>query len=233
MKKIIIALTILIFVTLGFLTLKYKGDLSWIITLGVIIILVLSYIYFEKSSLGNKEIALIATLSTFGAIGRVIFAPFPNIKPTTFIVAISGLVFGPYEGFLIGSTTAFVSNIFLGQGPWTPWQMFAWGMVGFISGIIGGKKSHISAEIFAFICFFYGFMFDWIMDLWYVVGFIKPLTLKSVFLAYITGITFDLAHAASSFIFCIIFFDVFYRVLDRFKRRLEITYIKEYREEKN
>lgn len=231
MKKIIIALTILIFGILGFLTFTFKGDFSWIITLGVMLILVLSYIYFEKSSLGNKEIALIATLSTFGAIGRVVFAPFPNIKPTTFIVAISGLVFGPYEGFLIGSTTAFVSNIFLGQGPWTPWQMFAWGMVGFISGLIGRKKSHVSAEVFAFFCFLYGFMFDWIMDLWYVVGFIKPLTLKSIFLAYLTGITFDLAHAASSFVFCIIFFDVFYRVLDRFKRRLEVTYIKKYKEE--
>ena len=231
MKKIIIAFTILIFGILGFLTFTFKGDFSWIITLGVISILGLSYIYFEKSSLGNKEIALIATLSTFGAIGRVLFAPFPNIKPTTFIVAISGLVFGPYEGFLIGSTTAFVSNIFLGQGPWTPWQMLAWGLVGFFSGIIGGKKSHVSAEVFAIFCFFYGFMFDWIMDLWYVVGFIKPLTLKSIFLAYLTGITFDLAHAASSFVFCIIFFDVFYRVLDRFKRRLEVTYIKKYEEE--
>ncbi len=231
MKKIIITLTILIFGILGFLTFTFKGDLSWIITLGVMIILVLSYIYFEKSSLGNKEIALIATLSTFGAIGRAVFAPFPNMQPATFIVAISGLVFGPYEGFLIGSTTAFVSNIFLGQGPWTPWQMFAWGTVGFISGLIGRKKSHVSAEVFAFICFLYGFMFDWIMDLWYVVGFIKPLTLKSIFLAYLTGITFDLAHAASSFVFCIIFFDVFYRVLDRFKRRLEVTYIKKYEEE--
>jgi len=105
-------------------------------------------------------------------------------------------------------------------------------LVGFFSGIIGGKKSHVSAEVFAIFCFFYGFMFDWIMDLWYVVGFIKPLTLKSIFLAYLTGITFDLAHAASSFVFCIIFFDVFYRVLDRFKRRLEITYIKKYKEEK-
>lgn len=227
MRKAIIALVVLIFVILGVLTFKYKGDFSWLITIAVFCILILSYLYFEKSLLGTKEIALIATLSTVGAVGRVVFAPFPNIKPTTFIVAISGLVFGPYEGFLIGSTSAFISNIFLGQGPWTIWQMFAWGLVGFISGLIGKSKKHISGEVFSFICFIYGFMFDWIMNLWYVIGFIKPLTVKGIFLAYLSGLTFDLAHAASSFVFCIIFFEKFYKVLDRFKKRLEITYIKD------
>lgn len=233
MKKLVVLLTILIFIILGGLTFKYNGDFSLIVTTGVFLLLFLSYFYFENSSLGNKEIALIATLSTFAALGRVAFAPFPNIKPTTFIVAISGLVFGPYEGFLIGATSAFISNIFLGQGPWTPWQMFAWGSVGFISGIIGKRKKVMSVEAFSFICFLFGFMFDWIMNLWYVVGFIKPLTWKGILLAYLTGLTFDLAHAASSFIFCIIFFSAFYKVLDRFKRRLEITYIKKFKGEQN
>lgn len=233
MKKLVVLLTILIFIILGGLTFKYNGDFSWIVTAGVFLLLFLSYFYFENSSLGNKEIALIATLSTFAALGRVAFAPFPNIKPTTFIVAISGLVFGPYEGFLIGATSAFISNIFLGQGPWTPWQMFAWGSVGFISGIIGKRKKVMSPEAFSFICFLFGFMFDWIMNLWYVVGFIKPLTWKGILLAYLTGLTFDLAHAASSFIFCIVFFSAFYKVLDRFKRRLEITYIKKFKGEQN
>ncbi|AGK98493.1 ECF transporter S component [Clostridium pasteurianum] len=226
MKKIVAAFTAFIFVILGLLTFKYKGDFSSIITLGVFSILILSYFYFEKSKLATKEIAPIATLSTIGALGRVAFAPFPNIKPTTFIVAISGLIFGPYEGFLIGSTSAFISNIFLGQGPWTIWQMFSWGLVGFISGVIGKKNKNISAEGFSVICFIFAFMFDWIMNLWYVIGFIKPLALKSIFIAYLSGLTFDLAHAASSFVFCIIFFQQFYRVLDRFKKRLEITYIK-------
>lgn len=233
MRKLVVLLTILIFVVLGILTFKYKGDFSFIVTIGVFLLLFLSYFYFETSLFGNKEIALIATLSTFAALGRVVFAPFPNIKPTTFIVALSGLVFGPYEGFLIGSTSAFISNIFLGQGPWTPWQMFAWGTVGFISGVIGKRKKVMSPEVFSCICFLFGFLFDWIMNLWYVVGFIKPLTWKGVFFAYLTGLTFDLAHAASSFIFCIIFFSSFYKVLGRFKRRLEITYIKKYKGRSN
>lgn len=228
MKKASICITVLIMVLLIVLTLikKDSDNLSLVFTLAVFLSLILSYAYFERSRLGTKEIALIATLSTFAAVARAAFAALPNIKPTTFIVAISGYVFGPYEGFLIGSTAGFISNIFLGQGPWTPWQMFSWGLIGAISGLLGKKNRNISAELFSVICFFYGFLFDWIMNLWHVLGFLKPLNIKTIALAYLSGLTFDIMHAAASFIFCIIFYDSFLKVLKRFKRRLEITYVK-------
>lgn len=205
-------------------TMGYSSSFPAVITTGVIAVLFFSYFYFEKSSMGAKEIALIATLSAFSAAARVLFAPLPNIKPTTFLVALSGYVFGPYEGFLIGGTGAFISNIFLGQGAWTPWQMFAWGIVGLISGVMG--KSHRKMPVLAFsvICFLYGFMFDWIMNLWHVLGFIRPITVKSIALAYASGLTFDIMHACGNFVFSIIFYNNFYKVLTRFKRRMEITY---------
>ncbi len=176
--------------------------------------------------LGTKEIAVIATLSAFTALSRIAFAPIPNVKPVTFLVALSGFVFGPYEGFLIGSTSAFLSNIFFGQGPWTPWQMFSWGLVGIISGIWGRKGKRVRALKFSIICFIYGFMFDWIMNFWYVLGFVKPITIQSVIMAYLSGLTFDILHGGGSFIFSIIFYDSFIDVLLRYKRRLDITYIK-------
>lgn len=196
-----------------------------VITVCVFLIIFAGYFYFEKSSLGTKEIAVLATLSAFAAISRLPFAAIPNVQPTTFIVAISGYVFGPYAGFLVGSTTAFVSNIFLGQGPWTPWQMFAWGLVGAVSGLIGKKKGGISVLAFSLICFLYGFMFDWIMNLWHVLGFIKPLNIKTIMLAYLTGLTFDIMHACGNFVFSMIFFEKFQKVLLRSKKRLQVTYI--------
>ena len=228
MKKASIYITVLLMIILIVLTLIKKDteNLSLVFTLAVFLSLFLSYLYFEKSNLGTKEIALIATLSTFAAVSRAAFAALPNIKPTTFIVAISGYVFGPYEGFLIGSTAGFISNIFLGQGPWTPWQMFSWGLIGAISGVIGKRNKRISSETFSVICFIYGLLFNWIMNLWHVLGFIKPISLKTITLAYLSGLTFDIMHAASSFIFCIIFYESFLKVLKRFKRRLEITYVK-------
>lgn len=228
MKKVSVIATILIAVLLIALTFTKQGNdkLSIVVTLAVFASLILSYLYFENSSLGTKEIALIATLSTFAAVSRAAFAALPNIKPTTFLVALSGYVFGSYEGFLIGSTAGFISNIFLGQGPWTPWQMFSWGLIGAISGFLGKKDKKLSAEAFSILCFFYGFLFNWIMNLWHVLGFIKPINFKTIALAYLTGLTFDIMHAASSFVFCIIFYESFLKVFMRFKRRLDITYIK-------
>jgi energy-coupling factor transport system substrate-specific component len=228
MKKVSVIATILIAVLLIALTFTKQGNdkISLVVTLAVFTSLIFSYMYFENSSLGTKEVALIATLSTFAAVSRAAFAALPNIKPTTFLVALSGYVFGPYEGFLIGSTAGFISNIFLGQGPWTPWQMFSWGLIGTISGFLGKKDKKLSAEAFSILCFFYGFLFNWIMNLWHVLGFIKPLNLKTIALAYMSGLTFDIMHAASSFVFCIIFYESFLKVFMRFKRRLDITYIK-------
>lgn len=228
MRKIVIYIsTVLIFLALIVMAvLGGIADFPLIITLSVFFLLFISYFYFERSSMGTKEIALIATLSAFAGVGRVVMVFIPGAQPTTFIVALSGLIFGPYEGFLVGSTSAFISNIFLGQGPWSPWQMFGWGIVGFISGLIGKKGKEISVEKFSVICFLYGFLFDWIMNLWHVLGFIKTLTLKSIAAAYISGLTFDVIHALGNFIFSLILFERLSKVLYRFKRRLEITYIK-------
>lgn len=227
MKKIYVSLVALVLTSLICISFFYSNidNFSSVVTIGVILVLVASYFYFEKSSLGTKEISLIATLSAFAALTRVPFAALPNIKPTTFLVAVSGLVFGPFEGFLVGSTAAFISNIFLGQGPWTPWQMMAWGLVGCISGLIGKRKVRISSLNFSIICFFYGFLFDWFMNLWHVLGFIKPITLGAVALTYISGLTFDIMHACGNFVFCYIFFDKLVKVLYRFKERLEVTYL--------
>ncbi len=228
MKKISLIITSLIILVLMILTLQkdIQNSFALLSTLGVLGILFLSYFYFEKSMLGTKEIAVIATLSAFTALSRIAFAPIPNVKPVTFLVGLSGFVFGPYEGFLIGSTSAFLSNIFFGQGPWTPWQMFSWGLVGIISGIWGRKGKRVRALKFSIICFIYGFMFDWIMNFWYVLGFVKPITIQSVIMAYLSGLTFDILHGGGSFIFSIIFYDSFIDVLLRYKRRLDITYIK-------
>lgn len=74
-----------------------------------------------------REIVMIAVLATIAAVSRVPFAPLPSVQPTSFVVIVAALVLGPEAGFMIGSTAALVSNFFLGQGPWTPWQMFCWG----------------------------------------------------------------------------------------------------------
>ena len=82
-------------------------------------------------------LALVATLAALAALGRIAFAALPNVKPTTDIVLISGYVLGGAPGFAVGSVAALASNVFFGQGPWTPWQMAGWGFVGIAGALIG------------------------------------------------------------------------------------------------
>ena len=94
--------------------------------------LVAGFAWYERSQPGSRMLALVATLAALAAIGRIAFAPIPNVKPTTDIVLIAGLVLGGAPGFVVGSVAALASNLLFGQGPWTPWQMAAWGLCGIL-----------------------------------------------------------------------------------------------------
>ena len=220
MKKILFLFTImplaLIIIFSGRLSSKsYYGAL---VALSAFFIIFVSYFYFEKSKKGIKDIAVIATIGSFAAVSRVPFVIIPNVQPVTFIVVLAGSVFGSYTGFLIGTISAFVSNIFLGQGPWTPWQMIAWGTAGAIGGIFSKKK--LPVEAFSILCFAAGFIYGFIMNLWCVLGFVKTINFTSIALTYINAVPFDLAHAIGNFLFTIVFYDKFYNILARFYRKV-------------
>src|SRR5690625_7953059 len=76
-----------------------------------------------------------AVLIALSSISRVLFAPIPVFKPVSAIVILTAIYFGAEAGFLVGALTALLSNIYFGQGPWTPFQMFAWGIIGLIAGL--------------------------------------------------------------------------------------------------
>src|SRR3712207_6460806 len=85
------------------------------------------FAWYERSHPSSKVLALVATLAALAALGRVAFAPLPNVKPTTDIVLLSGYVLGGAPGFVVGAIGALASNFFFGHGPYTPWQMVGWG----------------------------------------------------------------------------------------------------------
>ena len=94
---------------------------------------------FERRKPQARELVIIAVLCAIGVAGRVAFFMLPQFKPVTAIVIISGVAFGGEAGFLVGAVTGFVSNMFFGQGPLTPWQMFAFGIIGFLAGVLFRK----------------------------------------------------------------------------------------------
>ena len=176
------------------------------------------FIAFEKRELKAEEMVIISMLSAIGAIGRVPFAAIPSVQPTSFVIIMSGLSFGGNTGFMVGSTAALVSNMLLGQGPWTPWQMFAWGMMGFTASLFKNTKfmkGTIGRSIFGAI---WGFLFGWIMNLWGVLYLdSSTLTWKVYLASCIASFKFDLNHAISNVVFISLFSNRWIKILDRVK----------------
>ncbi len=177
------------------------------------------FIRFERKKLKPEEVILIALLAAIAAVSRVPFAPLPSVQPTSFVIIMAALVFGAEVGFLVGSIAAIVSNLFLGQGPWTPWQMFSWGMIGYTAGLLKDTafmKSLLGKNIFGFI---WGFLFGWIMNLWFLIGFLKELTWQAFVGAYLASFYFDLAHALSNVFFITVFSAMWLKILVRVQRK--------------
>ena len=108
------------------------SPVSWLAASLVVLglALVAGFAWYERSHPTARVLALVATLAALAALGRIAFAPLPNVKPTTDIVLLTGYALGGAPGFAVGAVAALASNVFFGQGPWTPWQMCAWGGVG-------------------------------------------------------------------------------------------------------
>src|SRR3954452_20958116 len=85
------------------------------------------FAWYERTHPSSRVLALVATLAALAALGRVAFAPIPSVKPPLDIVFLGGFVLGAAPGFAVGAIGALSSNLFFGQGPWTPWQMSIWG----------------------------------------------------------------------------------------------------------
>lgn len=93
------------------------------------------FLSFERRAPQARELALLAVMCALAVASRVI-VPFPSFKPTMAVIILAGMAFGAERGFLCGSVTALVSNLFFSQGPWTPWQMMGYGIGGLLAGLL-------------------------------------------------------------------------------------------------
>lgn len=192
-------------------------------TLIIIIIIAIGLFIYEKNNINSKQIALISVMSALGALGRVPFAAVPNIQPTTFIVIVTGYSMGPMAGFVTGVLSAGISNFFLGQGPWTPWQMIAWGLAGISAGYLAKMCLDFNRVVFTAFCGMWGFLFGWIMNFWTWYSYTSPHSLKGYLILCAASIWFDTMHAAGNVIFAGLFGAEFISIVSRFKKKMMIV----------
>ena len=176
--------------------------------------------WYERSHPSSKVLALVATLAALAALGRVAFAPLPNVKPTTDIVLLSGFALGGAPGFVVGAVGALASNVFVGQGPWTPWLMGAWGLVGVAGAALGAATGRRLGRVpLALACGAAGLAYGAILDFSTWVTFTGEHTLSQYLAISGAALPFNLAHAIGNVVFCLAFGPAVVRALLRFRAR--------------
>jgi len=198
------------------------GNWNWGLLAATILTVALAGFFwqFERRQNSIVQLSFIATISSLAALSRIAFVPIAGLQPASFIIMITGYVFGSQTGFLVGAISALVSNFFLGQGPWTPWQMLAWGICGLLAGCLGQALSAFRLLPFVFLCTFSAFLFGWITNISYWSSFVHPLNWSSYLGSCITSFPFDLIHAAGNLAFSLLFGTHFYQLLFRFQAKM-------------
>ncbi|MBQ5318501.1 MAG: ECF transporter S component [Oscillospiraceae bacterium] len=168
-----------------------------IISIGVALLaLVLFAAGYEKKPIGSRRMIIAAVIIAFCVAGRFI----PFFKPITALTVISAVYLGGETGFLIGAMSAFLSNFYFGQGPWTPFQMLAWGMIGLIAGILAKPlKSHRAVLLVYGVLA--GIFYSLIMDVWTVVWYDGSFRAELYLTAIITALPHTIMYSVSNCIF--------------------------------
>jgi energy-coupling factor transport system substrate-specific component len=180
--------------------------------------------WYERGRPDAKVVALVATLAALAALGRVAFAALPNVKPTTDVVLIAGYALGGGPGFAVGAIAGLTSNFFFGQGPWTPWQMAAWGATGVVgAGLARLTAGRIGRWPLAVTCAICGLLFAAAQDVGDWVNF-SDHSARQLGAYVSTGLGFDVVHALGCLGFALAMGPALLHQVSRFAARLNVTW---------
>jgi energy-coupling factor transport system substrate-specific component len=196
---------------------------SWALASFLILAAVLAggFAWYERTRPSAQVVALVAALAALAIAGRIAFAAFPNVKPTTDIVVFAGYALGPAPGFAVGALTALVSNLWFGQGPWTPWQMAGWGMCGLLGAAMGLLRWEPNRFTLAAVCGFAGIAYGALLNFSLMATYGGELSLQRFLALESRAVPFDLAHAIGNVVFALVAGPAMVRMLVRFRERFE------------
>ena len=199
--------------------------MSWQVSVFVILgmVLISGFVWFERSRPPARIVAAVAALAALGVAGRLALAPIPNVVATTDVALLAGYTLGTGPGFAVGALSGLVSNFWLGQGPWTPWQMAGWGMVGIggaaLAALSGRRMNRWGLAAVGALA---GFAYGALLDLSVMVSFGGEQSLDRYLALSARGIPFNVAHAAGNALLMLAAGPAMVRMLDRYRERFEV-----------
>ena len=207
----------------------WTGGRSYILVCILIVIysMVPFFAYFEARKPQARELTLMAVTCALSIASRVAFAPVPFFKPTLGIIMIAGIAFGRMQGFLVGSVTALVSNFIFGQGPWSPFQMLAYGLSGFVFGFLSDKgtipmgswRMHVRVAVSAASGIFIIVVAGPILDTSSFLFMVSSITPESIVAIYAAGLPVNISHGAATAITVFVLANPILTKLSRVKRK--------------
>ncbi len=222
-RTIVASIAILLFIPLTiFAGIFYLEDRHYnLVAVLVLIECMLPFLLvFEGRKPKARELVTIAVLCAIGIAGRGLFFMLPQFKPVLALTIIAGVAFGGEVGFLVGAMTMLTSNMIFGQGPWTPWQMFAMGIIGFLAGVLfkKGWLRRTRASLAVFGAFTAVIIYGGIMNP-AAAMMMSSETLKweTILACYVTGLPMDLIHGFGTVIFLMIAAEPMLEKMDRIK----------------
>lgn len=156
---------------------------------------------FEASRPALRQLMPTAVLAAVAAVGRALFAPLPDVKPVSAVAIVAGAALGRRSGFVVGALAALLSNFVFGQGPWTPWQMYAWGLVGYVGGALAEHGALGRPAVLYGWGFASALVYGLILNGYHVLGYVQPLTWPAVLAACAASLPLDVTHGAATVAF--------------------------------
>ena len=213
-KKYLIPLAVLPALTAAVLLIADTKHTALISVVFALLACVPFFLSFEKGQSSTKRLTAVAVMTALSVAGRLIFAAVPAFKPVTAIVVITAVYLGAQAGFMTGALSAVISNLYFGQGPWTPFQMLSWGLIGFVAGLMGAqlKKSRILLAVYGVLA---GAAFSLVMDVWTVVWYDESFTPALMGAALLSSLPFTALYAGSNALFLLVLEKPVGKKLDR------------------
>lgn len=179
------------------------------------------FLSFERKENAGTKLVLIAVMTALSVAGRMIFAMIPGFKPVTALVIITAIYFGKEAGFITGALSAVLSNFYFGQGPWTPFQMLTWGLIGWVAGMLAKKlvDNKIYLSIYGFLA---GISFSLLMDIWSTLWMYGLFNLSRYITSVATALPYTALYAVSNVIFLLLLTKPIGKKLERIKTKYGI-----------
>lgn len=194
----------------------------------VVLVLAMFFAGYEASRPALRQIMPTLVLAALAAAGRILFGPIPDFKPVSAIAIIAGACLGARSGFMVGALAALTSNFFFGQGMWTPWQMYTWGVVGYVGGLLAHagafRRANGSVRMSALLAYgaASGLLYGVIINAYDVIGFVQPLTVAGVIARVSAAVPFDLMHSAATCVFLAALYAPWTRRIDRVVQKYDL-----------